>query len=314
MLSRIADSLFWIGRYLERAEDTSRIVGVHLQRFAEDPTVDERVAPVAILAAMGVDPQDLVHERVDMGMMLERLCYDPDSPTSTRAVLRAAREAARRVRDVISPELWEAINAAYHEFMAPSFTSMRPTAALQLMRTRCVQIAGIADSLMTRDEAYHFLVLGRYLERVDMSSRSVSTVPDHGDQLVAWTVALRACGGFHAFTRTYAGAGDAVDAARFLIVDRRFPRSLVHGMQAVQDALAELDPINVNLRLDPTARIIARVRSWLEYMDPAELVIGLEDRMERVQTACAEVSDQVFNRYFEGPGVVAWHKEVTVCD
>lgn len=314
MLSRIADSLFWIGRYLERAEDISRFLDAKLQQFVEDPTIDEQQAATSLLAAMGLDAIELADPVIDARTVMKYLCYDPDAPSSMRAILGAVREMARRLRETISAELWEAINTSYHEVASSSFTAIRPTAALQLVRLRCVQITGLAAQTMVQDEAYHFLLLGRFLERVDMTSRLISTVPAEGGNLTAWTRALRAVGGYHAFTRTYSGEGDYLDAARFLIVDRRFPRSLVYGLQAVTDSLAELDPINVKARQDPTARLVGRVRSQLEYLDPAELADGLRERMEQVQVTCAEASEQLGRRYFGGAEVPSWHRVVLLCD
>ena len=314
MLSRIADSLFWVGRYLERAEDLSRILDVQLQRFIEDPTVDEEQAAEALLAAMGFELSELTDETLDARTVLNLLCYDAEQPSSIRAILANIRETARRIRETLSVELWEAINTTYHEVMSSSFTAIRPTAALQLVRLRCVQIAGLANQSMIHDEAYHFMLLGRYLERVDMTSRLISALPGPKAGLVAWTNALRGVGGYHAFTRTYAGEGDIADAARFLIVDRRFPRSLVFGLQAVQDSLAELDPVNVKARTDAISRVVGRVRSGLEYMDPAELAVDLHDRMEQVQMAVLDVSRRLSKRYFEGAELSVWRREEVLCD
>jgi len=314
MLSRIAGSLFWIGRYLERAENISRILEVKLQQFLEDPTVDERAASSSLLGAMGLDMSEHTDELIDAGAVLRYLWYDPDSPSSVRAIVAAVRQSARRIRETISPESWEAINTTYNEVFSASFTAIRPTASLQLVRLRCVQIAGLASQTMVHDEAYHFFLLGQSLERVDMTSRLISTVAVEGNTLVAWTRALRAVGGHHAFNRTYFGEGDYLDAARFLIVDRRFPHSLVYGLQAVQDSLGELDPINVKARQDPTARLVGRTRSRMEYLDASELIEGLEDRMEQVQVACAQVSGELTDRYFAGIEVSVWHREVLVCD
>lgn len=313
MLSRIADSLYWIGRYVERAEDTTRILDVHLQQFVEDPTTDQQEAAAALMAAMGFDLEELPEETIDAGVVLRYLCYDADEPTSIRAMVAAVREAARRVRETISAELWEAINTTYHEVNSRGFARLRPTAALQQARLRCVHIAGLATQSMVRDEAFCFLELGRFVERVDMTSRLIRTVSGHESRMVFWARALRAVGGYHAFTRTYAGEGDQFDAARFLIVDRRFPRSLVYGLQSVQDALGELEPINVKMRQDPVARLVGRTRSQLEYMDPADLVVDLPERMEQIQIAMSEVNEQISQRYFEGATAAIWRREMLAC-
>lgn len=314
MLSRIAGSLFWIGRYLERAENISRILEVKLQQFTEDPTVDEQAASASLLGAMGLELGEHTDELIDGSAVMRYLWYDPDSDSSVRAMIAAMRQSARRIRETISPELWEAINTTFNEIFSSSFTAIRPIASLQLVRLRCVQIAGLASQTMVHDEAYHFFSLGQSLERVDMTSRLISTVAVEGNNLVAWTRALRAVGGYHAFTRTYFGEGDYLDATRFLIVDRRFPHSLVYGLQAVQDSLGELDPINVKARQDPTARLVGRTRSRMEYLDTPELIQGLTARMEQVQIACAQVSAELTQRYFASTEASIWHWEVMACD
>ena len=97
-------------------------------------------------------------------------------------------------------------------------------------------------------------------------------------------------------------------------VDRHFPRSLVFGLQAVQDSLAELDPVNVKARTDAISRVVGRVRSGLEYMDPTELAVDLHDRMEQVQMAVLDVSRRLSKRYFEGAELSVWRREEVLCD
>ena len=106
MLSRIAESMFWIGRYVERAEDTARILDVQTQLILEDPAVDEAATCRSLLSIMGVE----VDRPVDVDELLELLAYDRQSPASIAATLAAARESARRARETLSTSMWEGIN------------------------------------------------------------------------------------------------------------------------------------------------------------------------------------------------------------
>lgn len=312
MLSRIGDSLFWIGRYLERAEDTSRILDVHLQSLLEDPTVAEGPRARALLLVMGHDPAGL-DDNATAQTVLDLLCYDLDSPASLRGVMSSLRESARRVRETISVELWESVNTTYHDVMASSFERMRPTTALQRIRLRCIQSAGMADQTMTQDDGYHFMMLGRSLERVDMTSRLISTVAATSNPRFAWHQSLRACGGYHAFIRTHGGDTRNEQAARFLIQDRRFPRSLVHGLLAVERSLSIIDPIGSGQVLDRPSLLAGRTRAELEYIEPELLSVGLEARMEQIQIAVAQISTEISRHYFEGANTASWNREVITC-
>ena len=173
MLSRIAESLFWIGRYVERAEDTARILDVQTQLILEDPGVDEETTCRSLLSIMGVDFDE--DDPIDTAEVMRVLAYDTTSTASIAATMAAARESARRARETLSTSMWEAMNTTYRAIPSGHFRSMRPPVAFRWVRDRAAQINGIAEATMTRDEGYQFLVLGRSIERADMTSRLVAT-------------------------------------------------------------------------------------------------------------------------------------------
>ena len=218
MLSRIAESLFWIGRYVERAEDTARILDVQTQLILEDPGVDEETTCRSLLSIMGVD----FDEETEIGTaeVMRVLAYDTTSTASIAATLAAARESARRARETLSTSMWEAMNTTYRAIPSGHFRSMRPPVAFRWVRDRAAQINGIAEATMTRDEGYQFLVLGRSIERADMTSRLVATAALTSGS--AWGTSLRACGAYEAFLRTYKGLETERGAAEFLLLDRLF--------------------------------------------------------------------------------------------
>ncbi|MGC3993886.1 MAG: alpha-E domain-containing protein [Propionicimonas sp.] len=303
MLSRIAESLFWIGRYLERAEDTTRIVEVHLQLLLDDPTVDQDDAALNLLAVMGA-PEG---ETADTNEVFRVLCYDPLSACSVAAALGGAREAARRARETVSIEMWEAINTTWNSVKGGRLQRMRPASAFRLVRERCAVISGTADQTMSHDEGWHFLTLGRSLERVDMTARLISNAHVTGGQS-AWSNVLRGCGAHHAFVRTYGGVTTDKDAAEFLLLDRLFPRSVVHNLAAAEAALADLDFAG-GRRVgfdDEARRLLGTARAALEYRAPGRILEDLPHRMTDLQRICNQVSETVTQRYFSGATAATW--------
>lgn len=305
MLSRIAESLFWIGRYVERAEDTCRILDVHLQRSVEDPTVDPALTAESLFTAMGLDGEVPVDDRG----VLSRLCYSPDWDSSIVSALAGAREAARRARETVSVEMWEGINTTYHEVTSGSFPRLRPLLAFRMVRERCAVISGLADQTMIHDEGWQFLQLGRSIERVDMTSRLISMAAVTVDSSIAWNNVLRGCGAHHAFIRAYGGDPLPRDAAGFLLLDRMFPRSVWSSLTSALDALEALSPGAVRVSItNKAALLLGQARAELEYRAPDDLLVDIAERMVALQEVCAEASDAVRTEYFEGSNARHWHQ------
>lgn len=304
MLSRIAESLFWIGRYLERAEDMARLLDVQLQLTVEDPVVDQAAAGRLLLTVMGVEAAGPVDEELVMRL----LCHDPDSPSSIVAALKGARESARRSRETVSTEMWEGINTTWYAVRTGELRRVRPALAFRWVRERCAVITATADSTMSHDQGWLFLVVGRSIERVDMTARLV-TAAAAGRSPTAWTTALRACGAHHAFVRSHHDQDSDHEAAEFLLLDRLFPRSLVHTLDAAIDALDRLDgPGRRGSAEGEAMRVLGRARAELEYRAPGELLVGLPDRMSDLQLACAQVNAAISRHYFEGAVAAEWHE------
>ena len=158
MLSRIAESLFWIGRYVERAEDTARILEVQTQMMVEDPTVDIDAACRTLLSVMGTEVPD---GRLTLESALFRLAFDTDEGTSITSAIAGARESARRARETLSTDMWEAINSTYRFLPSGRFRAMRTQVAFRWVRERAAVINGTADATMSRDEGWQFLMLSR---------------------------------------------------------------------------------------------------------------------------------------------------------
>lgn len=306
MLSRIAESLYWIGRYLERAEDTARLLESHVQTLLEDPITDEGTATSHLLAVMGIEAED------EMGFdsLVQMLGWDTSCRTSMVSAFWGARESARRSREVISADLWEAINTTWNMVRNNRLQRHRAPEACQLIRERCALITGLVDGTMAHDQGWQFLMLGKNLERVDMTSRIIESSMINPDEDAAWMNATRACGGYHSFRLTHRGVEDPQDAAEFLLLDRLFPRSVVFCLDRAERILMRLDSTSGLGQLSETIRVLGAARAELEYRPRHELLDSVSERMALLQTTIASTDLAVAERYFDVANSVTWQAGV----
>jgi uncharacterized alpha-E superfamily protein len=311
MLSRIAESLFWIGRYVERADDTARILDAFLARILEDPWADEDAACRSLLAILGsAPPRD---SRLATGDVLELLAFDAGNPSAIAGALAAARENARGARETISSEMWECLNVTWHSLPARRVSAehLGPALFLGFVRERAAVLAGLAESTMSRDDGWRFLILGRSLERVDMTARLLSIqITDYTGFADRWRTVLRACGADESFLRTHGGEVVAQKVAEFLLLDRLFPRSALHALTEAEECLEALAPATERAGMaDPARRPVGQARTRLEYADAATLLAELPEHLAELQQACAAASAAVTARYFDQTMPVSWAHE-----
>ncbi|WP_326600787.1 alpha-E domain-containing protein [Streptomyces sp. NBC_01803] len=314
MLSRIAESLFWVGRYVERADDTSRILDAYLHRLLEDPWSDEDAACRSLHAILGVTPDP--EFSCDIDQVLEHLAFDRTSGGSIDGAIGAARESARRAREVVSTEMWECLNSTWHSLAEHRAAALRtgPHSYLGLVRRRAALFFGLADSTMNRDDGWRFVVLGRSLERVDMTARLLAVRVLAAVHAPDWPTLLNASGADESFLRAHRGAGDSASVAGFLLLNRDFPRSVLHALATAEECLAALadhggrgrGPYG---RPDATLLPIGRMRTRLEYLDPEVLRSGLPGLLRDLQEACTESAAAVAAQYFPYDGPVSWSQE-----
>ena len=320
LLSRIAETLFWIGRYVERADDTARILDVHIHRMLEDPGTDQDADCRALLDVLGLSAEG--DGLLDIDAALELLAFADTTPSSITGSLKAARSGARGVREVISTEMWECLNVTWHELQAQRRWAMRlgPHVFLRYVRERAALFSGLAESTMSRDEGWRFLLLGRSLERIDMTARLLllrtpgsshpaepSAGPRDGPD---WWMLLRASGAEESYVRTHGGVGEPHRVAAFLLLDKLFPRSAVHALASAEQCLAGLDPAADRVGVtDPARRPIGLLRTRLEYADSTVLLDELPALLSALQTTCLHASEAISDRYFQYVSPVAWAQE-----
>ena len=213
LLSRIAETIYWTGRYVERADDTARLIDVYIHRMLGETGADSDAACRALFGILGVPVEEA--SELDIDVVLFRLVFEAQSSSAIAGSMLGARAGARGIREVISSEMWECLNVTGHGLAGQKRAAERlgPHVYLRYIRERSALFFGLADSTMSHDDAWRFLVLGRSLERADMTARLLlarMSAPDDLD----WPVLLRACGAHESFIRTHGWAAEPVQSRR----------------------------------------------------------------------------------------------------
>lgn len=308
MLARNAESLYWIGRYVERADDTARILDVSVHELLEDASVDPDRASRQLLGVLGIKSPSAT--RLDVWSLTELVAYSSGNTGSIVGSLTSARENTRGAREVVSTELWESLNATWRALPDRQTYSRRvgPHAFLSFIEERAAMFAGLADSTMSRDDGWRFLVLGRSVERADMVLRLLLSRVRDKSSSPGWMTVLRSAGAQDTYTRTFRGVLDAAHVAQFLLRDRLFPRSVFYALQQAESCIEHLDERSVE-RLgekSEASRLLGRARSELEFLRPADLLDDLPGRLGSLQATIREVGEAVSAQYFHPTPWVAW--------
>jgi uncharacterized alpha-E superfamily protein len=309
MLARNAESLYWIGRYVERADDTARILDVSVHQLLEDSSVDPDHTSRVLLKVLGVTPPSSplnvwsLTDLVAFTRGLEGGCSIVDA-------ISAARENARSAREVTSTELWECLNTTYNALSERERAAKRlgPHEFFSFIEGRAAMFAGLADSTLSRDDGYRFMVLGRAIERVDMTVRLLLSRVGDSAASPAWVTVLRSAGAHDTYLRTHRGVLDASRVVDFMLLDRLFPRSVFYSLRLAEHSLDELDQ-HPHSRVGATAetqRLLGRARSELEFLRPGQLLESLDERLADLQQTCRELGEALALQYFHSAPWVAW--------
>jgi uncharacterized alpha-E superfamily protein len=310
MLARNAEALYWIGRYVERADDTARILDVTVHQLLEDSSVDPDHTSRVLLQVLGIEAPDT---ELDVWSLTDLVAFQRDTAgggTSIVDAITAARENARSAREVTSTETWECLNTTFNALGERERAAKRlgPHEFLSFIEGRAAMFAGLADSTLSRDDGYRFMVLGRAIERVDMTVRML--LSRVGDSAVspAWVTVLRSAGAHDTYLRTYRGVLDANRVVEFILLDRLFPRSIFYSLKLAEHSLDELLKSRGS-RIGATSeaqRLLGRARSELEFVRPGVLLESLEMRLAGLQKSCFDVGEALSAQYFHAVPWVAW--------
>ncbi|MBL8774528.1 MAG: alpha-E domain-containing protein [Acidimicrobiales bacterium] len=253
LLSRVAENAYWVGRYLERAEATARLVKTHTELFLDLPK-SAGLTWAPLLAVTGSDADyHLVHDHPSEEEVVSFLLADPLNPGSVVRSVEQAREDLRVTRTMVPRRTWETLNELHLWVRDTRREGIGRTGRLawceEVIR-RCHLVAGSIYATMNRDDTYSFLEIGRFVERADMTTRVLEVeadilmaVPDGGLRPfvdVTWLAALRSLGAEQMYRRATGGVVHGADAVRFLLFEPQFPRSVEHCLIGVSRWLLEL--------------------------------------------------------------------------
>jgi uncharacterized alpha-E superfamily protein len=324
MLARLAENLFWAGRYVERAEDTARMVDVTYHTLLESPFGEAGRAWEQLLEVLHL--RSTWEERglgstADAEAVVRFLVLDPENAGSIAAATARARENVRSVRELVSSELWEAVNDLHLEIRSRDLdrdVAEQPSELLRLVRNASMAIYGVASETMPRDAGWRFLALGRLIERAEMTCRLIDVrygqldslrVPTRRDVVVEdggfhhWVAVLKSASSFEAYRRRYRASTDPVDVIEFLLLADDMPRSVVYCLTS---AMRQLEALSGG-RPSRAVRLLGRTTSSLQYRDVAELLDeDLHEFLEDVQLRIQEVAEAVADEFFrhQPPGAM----------
>jgi uncharacterized alpha-E superfamily protein len=303
LLSRVADNVYWGARYLERAEDTARVVRAYTELIVDLPvTVASSWEPLLAIAGSRA-MFDITHPRADEAAIVSFLAAERANPGSVASSIDQARENLRTTREVLPREAWQAVNDLYLFSHANANGAVeRRSRARFLGRVihDSQQIEGVITSAMSRDAAFHLWSLGRALERADMTTRVVgvraagllaaarggSTDEVHDD--VQWMGMLRSVSGLQMYQRAVRGPVEGTSVVRFLLLDQVFPRSVASCVQAARHALEHLP------HRDRTLASVDRLEALLASMpDAGDDGAALDAATDAIQVGLATVSDSM---------------------
>lgn len=313
MLSRIADSLYWMSRSLERAANTARLVEINLIHLLEAEDALPEAAQWRPLLSIS-NSEDAYRKRYDGGEItasrtIQFITRERQNANSIRSSLRLARENARVVRDRISNEMWEAINEMWlriDRLLEGSAPAERSPAICAEVLNGVARFHGISVSTMMRGEAYGFYLLGTCVERADMTARILDVkyhllLPDVsmvGSPLdyYQWAALLKSLSGFEAYRRSYQAGLRPVDIAEFVIFEGAFPRSLRFSVEHMRHALLAIGT-------DGAARTATAMSALEAHLHETSadrvLAVGLHQYLEEFLTRTAAVNGAVSREYFE---------------
>ena len=310
MLSRVADSLYWMSRYLERAEHTARLIDVDLQlRLDHSPDAgSERW--LGLLQALQVPaPED---GSLDAETLTHLLTLDRTNPSSIISCVAAARENLRQVREQCSSDMWEQLNRLFLQVKSTASSEAGLLDSYQFFRA--VQdgahlFQGVTDSTMSHGEGWHYIQLGRFVERTDAVARLIGAhfnrLPHPLDQAVEseeyleWVALLKSCAAFQAYCKAHTAELRPLRVAEFLLLNPGFPHSVRFSVDRIHAALSAISELTERKAGQPV-RIAGRLRATLSFSQIDEIMAsGANAFVDSIRWQCSQAHTAIHQIYFD---------------
>jgi uncharacterized alpha-E superfamily protein len=312
MLSRIADSLFWIARYMERAEDIARILDVNYYMLLEGSRQPYRLRWEPLVVISGEHERFYNHyAEANPHTVFEFLGFREDNTNSIVQCVAKARENARTIRDRISREMWEDLNGLYLEvsgIRVDEVIAAGPHRFCNLVKFGSHRFHGVSDATLLRDEGWHFLQAGQALERAEMTARIVDVqyhtllegLPALGEpDYHQWMAVLRSVAAYEFYRRQYTSRIEPEKVAELLVMHPRHPRSVRFSIAGLQGALRAISGAGIDGYANEAERLTGKLHDTLTYDRIGDVFArGLHPFLTDVLASCCAIGDGISQSYF----------------
>jgi uncharacterized alpha-E superfamily protein len=308
MLSRVADSLYWMSRYLERAEHTARLTSVYFDLILDQSSQMREERYHLLLENLQMQPNE--GGPFDPNKTLSLIVLNGENPNSILSCVTQARENARQVREHLSSESWMQINQLYLTMKRPSsHWRGTPQVFMQQIIQQLYLIGGVFDATMNHDEGWQFVQVGRYMERamsilrlMDTHFLAIALRPPHREDYLDWIALLKSCTAFEAYCNVYTADLISTNVAEFLLLNSEFPHSLHFSINMMRDALAKIGSITQSRRNQQLNRKAGRLQSLLQFSQIDEVTTeGLPDFLQQIKKQCMDINDTIYQVYISFP-------------
>lgn len=310
MLSRVANSIYWMNRYIERAENHARFIGVTFNLILDMPKDAKAQWEPMLYASGDYDTFKSFYPQSTRANILRFMSFDERNPNAILSCIHKARENARSIREIVSKEMWEHINQFYHSCKEASRREKWKMDDWQdfynNVKMESQLYYGIVDSTFTRNEGYQFSRLGRYLERADKTSRFLDVkyfillpkVAEVGSNLdvLQWSAVLKSVSAFNMYRQTHLSI-NPTEIVEYLMLDRHFPRSLFYCLKEVEEAIIQIT--GHQSKRHPAVKIIGKLRSDMEYNEINDIfTFGLHESLDLFQQKLNKLGNVIYESYF----------------
>jgi uncharacterized alpha-E superfamily protein len=314
MLARVADSLYWMSRYLERAEHTARLLDVHLNLVPDISQPESAQRRARLLQSLWVTPPGESPVQSDY-QLFDFITFDHTNSHSILACIAAARENIRQVREQVSTEMWQQINELYifvRNSHMDEIWNDRPSAFLHTIKQGSHLFQGITDSTLSHGQGWHFIQVGRYIERVvrivsllRVETQALDLAGDAqavSSQYAHWLGLLKCCTAFEAYSKVYTAHVEPYRVLEFLTLNAEFPHSICFGVQGIQSALDAIADSTETHRGARVYRLAGRLRALLDYGHIDEIIADdLEAYLSDIELQCSRLHGALYQMYITYP-------------
>ncbi len=321
MLSRVADSLYWMSRYLERAEHTTRLLDVNLNLMLDENATSADRRWLRVLQALG-SPNE-VEWKGDPYGLTQALTFDTGNKGSILSCIISARENSRHVREQISTEQWHRLNSLYLQVTRPELQSRRQAQAqmagaehpgefLQQVMEAVHQFQGVSDSTMRHGEGWQFIQVGRFIERASATAMLLEAYHEdlwgnpeaealpEANEYLDWMGLLRSATAFEAYCKVYTADLTPEWILEFLLLDEEFPHSLRFSIDSLQRALEAIAGDRGRSRAEPLRRLTGRLQASLSYSSVEEILSqDVVAYLRGIQLQCKMIHEMIYELYVD---------------